>query len=486
MSDNLPATRGESAVATAEPSLPPATVAETPAPAVSGARLGPSPLVKPKRGVPAKAERAAPPALATGEIPRKPLALALKFLARVAAKQNTIAILADVLFDNGVLLATDLDIALRVFIPEVKPLAASIPAKLLHDCVKRGQSPGVTIRSANHEKAPFNVVIDDAVVIGHDAKEFPELSGFKDRMKGPAKIAELPSLEPVLPAVSVDETRINMSGVYLRFCKNLAVATDGHRLHVMRIPGATIEGDFLIPRKVMELVDDIAAATKSTIVGHFHENACSFRIANYEVTSRYVEGTFPDYDQVIPKKRKHHIVVDRRAFMEALSSSLPFSTDKAKGVKLEVKDDKLTLSKQHPDLGEFTRTLPCFGATGEVSIGLNANYLLDALRFIKEERVVIQLEDDVSPMVIDSADGNLKFVVMPMRLLKNDRRFLCPIGSTIPRDGSSRNGVARLSRPDSQSGISSWRSSRTSSTKWPTATGIRSTWSIPGSTSAGR
>ena len=300
--------------------------------------------------------------------------------------------------------------------PEVKPLAASIPAKLLYDCVKRGQSPGVTIRSANHEKAPFNVVIDDAVVIGHDAKDFPELSGFKDRMKGPAKIAELPSLEPVLPAVSVDETRINMSGVYLRFCKNLAVATDGHRLHVMRIPGATIEGDFLIPRKVVELVDDIAAATKSPAVGHFYKDGCSFRIANYEVVSRYIEGTFPDYDQVIPKTRKHHIVVDRRAFMEALSSSLPFSTDKAKGVKLEVKDDKLTLSKQHPDLGEFTRALPCFGATGEVSIGLNANYLLDALRFIKEERVVIQLEDDVSPMVIDSADESLKFVVMPMRL----------------------------------------------------------------------
>ncbi len=134
--------------------------------------------------------------------------------------------------------------------------------------------------------------------------------------------------------------------------------------------------------------------------------------------------------------------------MEALSSSLPFSTDKAKGVKLEVKDDKLTLSKQHPDLGEFTRALPCFGASGEVSIGLNANYLLDALRFIKEERVVIQLEDDVSPMVIESADESLKFVVMPMRLLeKNDRRFLCPIGSTIPRDGSSRNGVARAEPP---------------------------------------
>jgi DNA polymerase-3 subunit beta len=419
MSDNLPATRGESAVATAEPSLPPATVTETPPPAVSGVKLGPSPLIKPKRGVPAKAEKAAPPALAAGEIPRKDLHQALKFLARIAEKRQTLPILTDVLFEDGALLATDLDIGLRVFIPEVKPLAAAVPTKLLRDCVGRGKSPGVTIRSANHEKVPFNVVVDDAVVIGHDGKEFPSIP-MLDGMKGSAKVAELPSLEPILPAVCVDGTRINLSGVYLRFCRNMAVATDGHRPHRMRTLGATIEGDFLIPKKVVELIDDIAAATKSPAFGHFYKDACSFRSGNYEVTSRYIEGTFPDYDQVIPKESPHNIEVDRAAIIEALTASLPFSTERANGVKLELKKDKLTLSKQHPDLGTFTRTFPCYRAKGvelgDTSIGLNANYFLDALRFVKDQTVAIQMNDDANPMVIETHDKSLLFVVMPMRL----------------------------------------------------------------------
>jgi DNA polymerase-3 subunit beta len=321
----------------------------------------------------------------------------------------------DVLFEDGALLATDLDLGLRVRIPEVKQMATTIPAKLLRDCVRSGTSPGVIIRRAEHEKAPFNVVIDDAVIIGHDAKEFPSIP-MLDGMKGPAKVAELPSLEPVLPAVNVDGTRINLSGVYLRFCKNVAVATDGHRLHRMRILGATIEGDFLIPKKAVELIDNIAAATKSPAVGHFYKDGCVFRSGSYEVTSRYIEGQFPNYDQVIPKESPHHIEINRKELVAALTASVPFSTERANGVKLELKKDKLTLSKQHPDLGEFNRTIPCYAGKGEGSIGVNANYVVDAVRFIKDETLVLQLKDDVSPMRIDSDDESLTFIVMPMRL----------------------------------------------------------------------
>src|SRR5205823_1410652 len=156
----------------------------------------------------------------------------LRFASRLASRA-AIQALKSCLFVDGFLVATDLEVSLRVRIPCAGDLGVLVPAEALKRCVSGRDNPTVEIgRVAPSDARPFAVSVNAAILAGHDPREFPDPSHlFPDGE--PRAQALLQSLEPLLAAATIEENRKAMNAVFFQCCKNLAIATDGHRLHAL-------------------------------------------------------------------------------------------------------------------------------------------------------------------------------------------------------------------------------------------------------------
>jgi DNA polymerase-3 subunit beta len=364
-------------------------------------------------------------------IQRSELLAGLYLTQGIVERRTTIPILGNVLIQaagDGVLVAaTDQEIAVRRQCTAAvkKKGTLTIGARKLYEMVREIPEGEVRIRQQDNNWVEVSAGKSRFRVVGLDPREFPAM---------PEPPADAPSIrvsgdvltqmiEYTLFAVSGDETRVNLNGIHveatpegqLRF-----VATDGHRLAMVtrRVDQLTLPSPVTIPRKAVMELRKVLESGEDVIDLIVQGGVAHASRGRVQMSMRLVEGEFPDYNQVIPKKSERHATIDAAALHAALRRVSVVSSERTRGVRLQLDSQKLELSTINPDVGEAAEELEIEYDGGPVGVGFNARYLIDVLTVLpSDKRVELGLNDEVSPGVIRTVeDADYCYIVMPMRL----------------------------------------------------------------------
>jgi DNA polymerase III subunit beta len=375
------------------------------------------------------------------EIERVSLLNNLAMVQGIVERRNTVPILGHVLIEpNGTKLklsATDLEVGIRTEIPCEKGDKSSftLNARKLFEIVREAEGDKVTIKSLDNDWVELKCGRARFKMMGLDPRSFPAMpsqntkgaEGSRKPVKGELKItgailAEM--IDKTIFAVSPDEARYNLSGVYIEASGTGSarmVATDGHRLSLVEraAPEFAMQGGAIIPRKglaeLRKLLDQAGDAEVELVLDG---QLAWLKRGETEVSMRLVEGEFPDYRGVIPKESRYHIEVGRDTLLSAIKRVAIFSNERYHGVKLGFASGSLTVSSTSPEMGEASEALDVDFNGEEFSIGFNASYIQQMLGVIAAgEQAILGLSDEVSPGVITTgSDSQFQYVVMPMRL----------------------------------------------------------------------
>ncbi len=227
-------------------------------------------------------------------------------------------------------------------------------------------------------------------------------------------------------AISTEETRYYLNGIYLHAAKNektdvlRAVATDGHRLASVEVAlpeGAKGMPGVILPRKMVTEVRKLIDEIEGDVGIALSETKVRVTLGDGVLTSKLIDGTFPDYERVIPVGNDKILTIDRKLFTDAVDRVSAISAEKSRAVKMALSDGTLTLSVSSPDAGSATEELEV-GYKGEsIEIGFNARYLLDITQQITGENTEFVMNDAASPTIVrDVDDSSAIYVLMPMRV----------------------------------------------------------------------
>ena len=234
-------------------------------------------------------------------------------------------------------------------------------------------------------------------------------------------------------AVSTDETRPALNGALLQIIEGeiRLVATDGHRLARASLKQAGIaknplKGDVIIPLKALNHLQRLVSETGEPVHVELSKNHARFTVGTTTLTTKLIEGPFPNYEQVLPKQNNKISGRSRDELTQALDRVSIFSDSLTRQVKFSIATNKLTLIVQTPDQGEANEEIDVQYTADDLDIGYNATYLLDILRTIDSEEMVIQLNTPVTAGLVvpgpkDAAkaarrEEDLLCLVMPLRL----------------------------------------------------------------------
>jgi DNA polymerase-3 subunit beta len=360
------------------------------------------------------------------------LVKALQRVQGIVEKKTTMPILANALIkskgkDKIIVGATDLEIGLVAdYDAQIeKSGAMTLGAKALFDIVRALPEKTVTLKQTANQWVEISCGKVKYRVVGMAPESFPTLPTFDDVSffaLEPSTFREM--IDKTLYAVSTDETRYNLTGV---FCEPVGgspglrmVATDGHRLAVVERPTSEapiMKEGVIIPRKgLVELRKLIDEGGDGGRLG-FVENSAVFEKDGITLTMRLVDGRFPDYQQVIPTASSRRVRVARPALADALKRTSLLSPDKAQGVRFDLTENALSLSANNPDLGEAREELEVEYAGEPLKIGFNFRYVSDVLGTIGEDQVELELTDELSPGVLRGVGSEgYRAVIMPMRI----------------------------------------------------------------------
>jgi DNA polymerase-3 subunit beta len=227
-------------------------------------------------------------------------------------------------------------------------------------------------------------------------------------------------------AISTEETRYYLNGIFLHAAMSgktetlRAVATDGHRLAQFELPlpaGAAGMPGVIVPRKTVGEVQRLIEDSEAEIGIEMSAAKIRFTIGDVVLTSKLIDGTFPDYARVIPLGNDKELKVEKGDFEAAVDRVSTVSSERGRAVKLSVAGGKLTLSVTNPDSGSATEELEVEYSSDPIDIGFNSRYLLDIAAQIEGEVAVLKLADPGSPTLIQDQDAKgALYVLMPMRV----------------------------------------------------------------------
>jgi DNA polymerase-3 subunit beta len=258
-------------------------------------------------------------------------------------------------------------------------------------------------------------------------QDFPDLAAGEMTHHFTMPSADLKTLvEKTRFAISTEETRYYLNGIYLHDVASSeaplirAVATDGHRLaqvQFSRPDGAKGMPGIIVPRKtVLELTKLIEAAEGEVEIA-LSPSKIRFGIDGLTLTSKLIDGTFPDYERVIPRGNDKTLQVDTRLFTQAVDRVSTVSSEKGRAVKLNISAEKIVLTVNNPDSGSAEEELSASYNADPLDIGFNSRYLLDIVGQFKGDTANFDFADAGSPTIIrDPADGSALYVLMPMRV----------------------------------------------------------------------
>ncbi len=368
-------------------------------------------------------------------IERAALQRSLAHVQSVVERRNTIPILSNVLLDAGEgrlsLTATDMDLTIVEVVPCAvgEAGATTAPAHTLYDIIRKlpegaevelstgGDGGQMSLRSGRSHFTLATLPRED----------FPASTPGELPRSFELQAEELKALiERTRFAISTEETRYYLNGIYLHAAQadNLevlrAVATDGHRLArvQMALPsGAEGMPGVIVPRKTVGEVYKLIEETDQPVRIALSETKIRFAFDDTVLTSKLIDGTFPDYNRVIPANNDKTMEVDCRAFSQAVDRVSTISTEKSRAVKLALADGTVTLSATSPEAGSAEEDVPVAYAGPALEIGFNSRYLLDIAGQIEGNGAVFHLSDAASPTIVrDAADADALYVLMPMRV----------------------------------------------------------------------
>ncbi|MYZ49333.1 DNA polymerase III subunit beta [Propylenella binzhouense] len=367
-------------------------------------------------------------------IERANLLRALNHVHRVVERRNTIPILANVLLraenDRLSLKATDLDLEIVDRAPAQvdQPGSTTVPAHMLYDIVRK-LPDGAEIQLDTSEGTTM------ALRAGRTRFALQMLpdSDFPDLNAGDLPVAfEMPAealkrlIDRTQFAISTEETRYYLNGIYFHVvgaggeARLRAVATDGHRLAKAEAPapvGAEGMPGVIVPRKtvgeIQKLLEDPGAIAKVSL----SDAKIRLAVGDIVLTSKLIDGTFPDYERVIPRGNNKVLTLEKADFERAVDRVSTISSDRGRAVKLTLADDRMVLAVNNPDSGSASDELPVDYDSEPLEIGFNSRYLLDIAAQLTTDEAEFRLADPGSPTLIqDKGESDALYVLMPMRV----------------------------------------------------------------------
>jgi len=368
-------------------------------------------------------------------VERSELLKSLGHVHRVVERRNTIPILANVLLHGDrsklSLKATDLDIeVIDTIAAEVAPAGSTtVPAHMFFDIVRKLPEGAQIALESSGDRAALAIRAGRSRFTLQTLPEsdFPDLSAGEMTHKFTLKAEELKRLiDKTQFAISTEETRYYLNGIYLHAAGTAkaqtlrAVATDGHRLAQMEVElpkGAAGMPGIIVPRKTVGEVHRLMEDGETEAAIELSPGKIRFTIGQTVLTSKLIDGTFPDYARVIPVGNDKELVVDKKEFEAAVDRVSTVSSERGRAVKLSVTAGRLLLSVTNPDSGSANEELEVEYEADPIDIGFNSRYLLDIAAQIESEAAVLKLADPGSPTLIqDKEQRGALYVLMPMRV----------------------------------------------------------------------
>jgi DNA polymerase-3 subunit beta len=353
----------------------------------------------------------------------------------VVERRNTIPILANVLIeakgDNVSFRATDLDIEILDRVTGVieRPGTSTVSAVTLHEIVRK--LPDGSLVTLADDGASGRLTVEagrsNFSLATLPKEDFPEMTTSEYTVDFTVSAMTLRRLfDKSKFAISTEETRYYLNGVYLHVAEGddgevlRCVATDGHRLaridadlpeNAKQMPG------IIVPRKTVGEVRKLLDDDDAQIVVSVSETKVRFATQDVTLTSKVIDGTFPDYARVIPSGNTRKLEVDAADFAKAVDRVATVSSERSRAVKMSLDEDRLILSVNAPDSGAAEEELAVAYGDEKLEIGFNAKYLLEIASQVDRENAVFLFNSSGDPTLMrEGNDTSAIYVVMPMRV----------------------------------------------------------------------
>ncbi len=368
-------------------------------------------------------------------IERATLLKALAQAQSVVERRNTIPILANVLIEaegNQVSLrATDLDIEVVDRAPAMveRAGATTVSAVMLHEIVRKLPDGALVNLSEDAAAGRLTITAGRSTfsLATLPKEDFPVMASSEYSSNFSAKAPELRRLfDKAKFAISTEETRYYLNGVYMHVAQGengkvlRCVATDGHRLARIDAPlpeGADGMPGVIVPRKTVGELRKLLDDDDASIAVSVSETKVRFATPAITLTSKVIDGTFPDYTRVIPTGNTRKLEVDASEFAKAVDRVATVSSERSRAVKLSLEEDRLILSVNSPDSGAAEEELAVAYGDERLEIGFNAKYLLEIASQVDRENAVFLFNSAADPTLMrEGNDTSAVYVVMPMRV----------------------------------------------------------------------
>jgi len=347
----------------------------------------------------------------------------------VVERKQTHEVMNNLLFvateDSLEITGTDNEVELRTKIPLIvsEPGQSTIPARKLFDICRSLDDNARLDFEVDTEKAKVKAGKSRFTLATLPVDEFPLVDALTDatEVSLPQKQLGL-AIKRTAFAMAQQDVRYYLNGLLLQIAEKqlCCVSTDGHRLalHKTDVDVETPEAiSAIIPRKAINELSRLMDDTDTDITLHMTSNHLQVKLGGLQLTTKLIDGRFPDYEKVIPLASDNIANVDRDLLKQALSRSAILANETYKGVRLTLAKDQLGIQTNNPRHEEAEDELQIDYGGEPIEIGFNVVYLLDVLNAIESETAELNVSDNTSSMVIHPSDDKQStYVVMPMRL----------------------------------------------------------------------
>ena len=366
---------------------------------------------------------------------RSNLLKALGHVHRVVERRNTIPILSNVLLkaegDQLHLKATDLDLEVyeKAAASVEQAGSTTVPAHMLYEIVRKLQDGSEVMLSIDGDGSTMKLASGRSqfsLQMLPDS-DFPDISAGEFSHSFVLASSELHKLiNQTQFAISTEETRYYLNGIYLHTVEDegdtvlRAVATDGHRLARAQIAapdGADGMPGIIIPRKAVGEIQRLVEDPDAVVNVELSDAKIRLSVGETVLTSKLIDGTFPDYTRVIPSGNDRELKMDRATFASAVDRVSTIASDRGRAVKLQISEDQMVLSVNNPDSGTAEEEIAVGYSSEALDIGFNSRYLLDITNQLTGDEAIFMLSDPGSPTLIrDTEQSGAIYVLMPMRV----------------------------------------------------------------------
>jgi DNA polymerase III subunit beta len=364
-------------------------------------------------------------------ITKEQISHGLQSVQNVVSTRTTLPILSNVLLkadgNRLEMTATDLDVTITCSVEATvkKPGATTMPVKKLFGIVRELTNPEIELETDDKNVTSLRSGSSFFKIRGLGAEEFPPPPKFKEDKKVVLPQDKIRSmLRKTSFAISTDESRYVLNGIYmmLKEHKLTMVATDGRRLALVdeEVDVADkSQGEFIVPAKAVNELNRLLQE-KGEVEIRYTDNQAAFSLKDEKgfsilIVTKLIEGSYPNYRQVIPGETKERISLAREEFMHALRRAEIMTSEKQNSVKLNFTKNNLAITANSPDVGEARETLAINYKGKDMAIAFNPGYVIDPLNALNTDEVFLELIDELSPGVL-KINGPFLYVVMPMRL----------------------------------------------------------------------